>query len=193
MDALESATRSAREAAGITLIGEKAAIPCPWSGGNGATERSRVGGSIVTLKNDEGVATGVAAYIPVRDVIGESVSSGQIKLSLDGTESGSFVSVDGMKAKIDKVWRAVCSVDSQDGSEAKHLRVGGVPCSIKPVAAAGGGLELILSISSVRTWEEKLNLKPSIRLQQHVGFPWPIGRTGRVWPVRRASSRLKSS
>ena len=116
MDALESATRSAREAAGITLIGEKAAIPCPWSGGNGATERSRVGGSIVTLKNDEGVATGVAAYIPVTSSANliNLFRADKIKLSLDGTESGSFVSVDGMKAKIDKVWRAVCSVPRPD-------------------------------------------------------------------------------
>ena len=52
-----------------------------------------------------------------------------------------------MSATINKVWRAVCTVGAHAGAEAGTLRAGEMPCSIRPVAATGGGIDLVIRTS----------------------------------------------
>ena len=107
-----------------------------WRGDGGPEDKQRLKGSIVLLKS------GKFAYLPVslsssvvkvfntRD--GEAGRVVKMKISSDGSESGTFHTAEEAERLIDKVWLGVCSVGTDRGSGADGLRVGGATASLRP-------------------------------------------------------------
>ena len=98
-------------------------------------EKRQVAGSIVKLKvaADNGAEF---AYVPVTPG-GAPIKQLTLKLSLDGSERGSYCSASDVSDRSDKVWAAVCKVGEAKGSRSGGLLIGGVPVFIVPVHEEG--------------------------------------------------------
>ena len=62
----------------------------------------------------------------------ENERTGKIKVSRDGSESGSYMDKDQLAAVAKSAWVGVVSLAAEQGAQAQGLRVGNVPATIKP-------------------------------------------------------------
>ena len=92
--AMATGAEAARKAAGITETGGVPACEPAWRGEGSSEEKQRLRGSIVALKS------GKFAYLPVASASsvvkmfgtrdGDSARTAKVKISFDGSESGTF-------------------------------------------------------------------------------------------------------
>ena len=141
MDELSAAVTEAVTAAGITEHGRRDAQPCPWVGLGTADEKRQVAGSIIKLSTpaDNGAEF---AYVPVTPG-GVPVKQQTLKLSMDGSERGSYCSVQEVSDKSDVVWAAICKVGEARGARANGVRIGGVPMYVVPVHEDGKPFQFV--------------------------------------------------
>ena len=77
----------------------------------------------------------------------ENERTGKIKVSRDGSESGSYFDKDQLAAMAKSAWVGVVSLAAEQGAQAQGLRVGNVPATIKPHVHASQFDEVVVTIA----------------------------------------------
>ena len=138
MTKLRTGMMDAASAAGTKVVGGSDAVLCAWSGGASVEDKKRLAGSIVLMKG------GGDGYFPVSPGAAIFKTTGtadatvvRAKLSRTGAESGTYYSAEELSDKIDKVWPAVCTVQTAKGGRAIGVLVGRAFVSISPTVVAG--------------------------------------------------------
>ena len=148
--ALEQAATEAQRKAEITAQGGVGAMGPVWEGETGEAVKKRLQGTFIQMVD------GSWGYIPVtsgaailKSFAGASDNErvGKIKISRDGTESGSYVDKDQIASVAKSAWIGVASVAQEQGAQAQGLRVGGVPVTIRPHAHASQFDKVVITIS----------------------------------------------